>query len=139
MANGIRVYENWCQAIHEQAEESPMKAKDLAFRILDYGATGVMNFDGLSGTDRDWLASVQRGMEKTDEKANRSPGRPKLDLEEDVQRLLDSGVTKGTEIAAALHVSKDKIYTVEAWRAFQASKKKPKNSDKVAEKFQYDF
>lgn len=129
MANGIRIYANWCQALHEMAERNPNKAKDYAFRIIDYGATGELNLDGVDAIDKDWLVTVSKGIDETNlksDKSHGSPGRPKLEIEDDVQRLLDSGMTTGTHIAAALHVSKDSIYATEAWSKHQAAKKKVK-------------
>ena len=108
-------------------EESPAKAKDLAFRIIDYGATGVLNTEGLAAVDKDWLVGVSKAIDETNGKVNgdkRSVGRPKIaGLNEKVQELLDNGVTVGKQIAAQLHVSSDSVYATESWIAHQAKKK----------------
>ena len=127
MANGIRIYANWCEAIHDLGEESPVKAKELAFRIIDYGYTGVMNLDGLSAVDKDWLVTVSKGIDETNQKASGNrQGRPKLEIDDQVQELLNKGVTVGTKIAEALYVSKDTIYATKPWQNYQAEKKAAK-------------
>lgn len=128
MANGIKVYANWCEAIHSLGEESPMKAKELAFRIIDYGYTGVMDLEGLSALDKDWLVTVSRGIDETNQKAKgeKPQGRPKLEIDDKVQELLDQGVTVGTQIAKILNVSKDTVYATQPWLDHQAAKKAAK-------------
>lgn len=141
MANGIKIYENWCEAIHEKAIESPAKARDLAFRILDYGATGLMDLDGLSGVDKDWLVSVQRGIEKSQDRSEnspKSPGRPKILIDDEIRKLFSEGVTMGTEIARRLNVSKDTVYESTPWKEKQALKKKEKESA-APKKIDYNF
>lgn len=127
-ANGVKIYENWYNAIHEMGAQDIEKAKDLSFRILDYAATRELNTDGLTAVDKDWLVSVSKGIDKADEVANRTKGRPRiLDLDERVQKLLDSGVTVGTKIAEQLGVSKDTVYGCDAW----IHRKKDGDSKKV--------
>ena len=132
MANGIRIYYNWCNALHEMEQDSPSKARDLAFRIIDYGATGVLNIEGLSAIDKDWLITVSKGIDETNQKARGNgdgeakQGRPTKDIDDQVQALLDSGVTNGTKIAEILHVSKDKVYSTTPWKDYRVSLKAAK-------------
>ena len=130
MANGIRIYYNWCNALHEMEQDSPSKARDLAFRIIDYGATGVLNIEGLSAIDKDWLITVSKGIDETNQKARSDgevkQGRPTKDIDDQVQALLNSGITNGTKIAEALHVSKDKVYSTDPWKNYRAGLKAAK-------------
>ena len=134
MANGIRIYYNWCNALHEMEQDSPSKARDLAFRIIDYGATGVLNIEGLSAIDKDWLITVSKGIDETNQKAKGNKeegtkGRPVKDIDDQVQALLDSGVTNGTKIAEILHVSKDKVYSTDPWKNYRANLKAAKEGN----------
>ena len=125
-------YKAWADELDKMEEA---ERNDFAWRIVEYGIFGRSHLEGLNHFAEAWLKDIYRQIDTAKHKYDTKISTGKAArgdgdaTNREVQRLLDSGVTKGTEIARVMKVDKSTVYKTSAWmnRGENSSKKMEKD------------